>query len=101
MVIHQLPRIASGWNTHGLTLKQCDAYYMSDGSDVPGKDIQYGRGDGSQRVGGFVTEEDVKNGKYTPLATGVSLQFANREPRFYASVGYNGSVWHLTNESQI
>lgn len=101
MVVHQLPRIASGWNTHGLTLKQCDAYYMNDGSDVPGKDIQYGRGDGSQRIGGFVTDDDVKNGKYKPLASGVSLQFANREPRFYASVAYNGSVWHLTNESQV
>ncbi|MCD2421468.1 RagB/SusD family nutrient uptake outer membrane protein [Niabella pedocola] len=101
MVAHQLPRIASGWNTHGLTLKQCDAYYMSDGADVPGKGMEYGGGDGSQRVGGFVTDQDVTSGKYKPLASGVSLQFANREPRFYASVAYNGSVWHLTNESQV
>ncbi|WP_018629296.1 RagB/SusD family nutrient uptake outer membrane protein [Niabella aurantiaca] len=101
MVVHQLPRIASGWNTHGLTLKQCDAYYMNDGANVPGKDMEYGRGDGSQRVGGFVTDQDVTSGKYKPLASGVSLQFADREPRFYASVAYNGSVWHLTNESQV
>ncbi|WP_300601097.1 RagB/SusD family nutrient uptake outer membrane protein [Niabella sp.] len=101
MVVHQLPRIASGWNTHGLTLKQCDAYYMNDGADVPGKNMEYGSGDGSQRVGGFVTDQDVASGKYKPLASGVSLQFANREPRFYASVAYNGSVWHLTNESQV
>lgn len=101
MVVHQLPRIASGWNTHGMTLKQCDAYYMNDGSDAPGKDMEYGRGNGSQRVGGFVTDQDVADGKYKPLASGVSLQFANREPRFYASVAYNGSVWHLTNESQV
>lgn len=101
MVVHQLPRIASGWNTHGLTLKQCDAYYMNDGADVPGKGMEYGKGDGSQRVGGFVTDQDVTGGKYKPLASGVSLQFANREPRFYASVAYNGSVWHLTNESQV
>ena len=100
MVAHQLPRIASGWNTHGLTLKQCDAYYMNDGTDVPGKDREYGRGDGSQRVSGFVTDQDVQDGKYKPLAAGVSLQFANREPRFYASVAYNGSVWHLTNETE-
>ena len=26
MVKHQLPRAANGWNTHGLTQKQCDAY---------------------------------------------------------------------------
>ncbi|SDZ86339.1 Starch-binding associating with outer membrane [Arachidicoccus rhizosphaerae] len=100
MVVHQLPRIASGWNTHGMTLKQCDAYYMNDGSDVPGMDQEYGRGNGSQRVGGFVTDEDVAEGKYKPLLSGVSLQFANREPRFYASVGFNGSLWDLTNESE-
>jgi hypothetical protein len=101
MVVHQLPRIASGWNTHGLTLKQVDAYYMSDGADVPGKGLEYGRGNGTQRVTGYVTDQDVAGGKYKPLASGVSLQFANREPRFYASVAYNGSVWHLTNESQV
>lgn len=100
MVAHQLPRIASGWNTHGMTLKQCDAYYMNDGTDVPGKDQEYGRGNGSQRVSGFVTDQDVADGNYKPLAAGVSLQFANREPRFYASVAFNGSIWHMTNESE-
>ena len=32
-----------------------------------------------------------------PLGTGVSKQYVQREPRFYASVGYNGSTWHLLN----
>ncbi|MCW3804461.1 RagB/SusD family nutrient uptake outer membrane protein [Plebeiibacterium marinum] len=100
MVAHQLPRIASGWNTHGLTQKQCDAYYMNDGTDCPGKDKEIGRGDGSERVTGYVTAYDAYYGNYKPLAKGVSLQYANREPRFYASVAYNGSVWHLENESE-
>lgn len=99
MVLHQLPSVARGWNTHGLTLKQCDAYYMNDGTDCPGKDKEIGRGDGSDRASGYVTEEDVAAGKYKPLSKGVSLQFANREPRFYASVAYNGSVWHRLNET--
>jgi len=98
MVLHQLPSVARGWNTHGLTLKQCDAYYMNDGTDCPGKDKEIGKGNGSDRVSGYVTEEDVKDGKYKPLSKGVSLQFADREPRFYASVGYNGSVWHRQTE---
>lgn len=98
MVAHQLPRIANGWNTHGLTQKMVDAYYMNDGTDVPGKDKEIGRGDGSDRVAGFVTQEDVDNGRFKPLAKDVSLQYADREPRFYASVAYNGAVWHLENE---
>ena len=100
MVAHQLPRIASGWNTHGMTQKQVDAYYMNNGTDAPGKDKEIGRGDGSERLNGFVTREDVDEGRYKPLLDGVSLQYANREPRFYASVAYNGSLWHLTNESE-
>src|SRR5690606_169994 len=50
MVAHQLPRSATGWNTHGLTQKLVDAYYMNDGTDAPGKDKEIGRGDGSERV---------------------------------------------------
>lgn len=96
LVEHQLPRNPSkGWNTHGVTQKQVDAYYMNDGTDAPGKDKEIGRGDGSNRASGYVTKEDYDAGKYKPLREGVSLQYANREPRFYASVAYNGSFWTL------
>ena len=94
MVMHQMPFQMGGYNCHGITLKQCDAYYMNDGSDVPGKDDCLGRGDGSSRITGFVTEENKD--QYKQLPTGVSLQYANREPRFYASVAYNGSIWEMT-----
>jgi hypothetical protein len=100
MVAHQLPRSATGWNTQGLTQKLVDAYAMNDGTDIPGKDMEIGRGDGSERVDGFVTQEDYEAGLYRPLMPGVSLQYANREPRFYASVAFNGSFWPLLNESQ-
>jgi len=100
MVAHQLPRSATGWNTHGLTQKLVDAYYMNDGKDAPGKDKEIGRGNGSARLTGYVTEADYDEGKYRPLREGVSLQYANREPRFYASVAYNGSFWTLYNETQ-
>lgn len=99
MVIHQLPRSATGWNTHGLTQKLVDAYYMNDGKDAPGKDSEIGRGNGSNRLSGYVSADDYKLGKYKPLREGVSLQYANREPRFYASVAYNGSFWTLLNET--
>lgn len=100
MVAHQLPRSATGWNTHGITQKQVDAYYMNDGMDAPGKDKEIGRGDGSDRLIGYVTTQNYNNGLYKPLRPGVSLQYANREPRFYASVAYNGSFWNLLNESK-
>ncbi|MFT4093886.1 MAG: RagB/SusD family nutrient uptake outer membrane protein [Niabella sp.] len=77
---HQTPYSMGGWNAHGITQKQCDAYYMNDGTNVPT----------SPRVSGY-TENATD---YLPLPAGVSLQYANREPRFYASVAYNGSIWY-------
>lgn len=100
MVKHQLPSFANGWNCHGVSQKQCDAYYMSDGKDCPGKDRELGRGDGSERRRGLVTEDDEKAGRYKPLLKGVSLQYAEREPRFYASVGYNGCLWNLSSATK-
>ena len=94
MVNHQSPASLLGWNCHGLTQKQVDAYYMIDGTDVPGKDKEIGRGNGSERPSGYVTVEDEEEGRYLPLRRDVSLQYANREPRFYASVGFNGAFWN-------
>lgn len=101
MVLQQLPLRAKGHNKTCMTQKQCDAYYMNDGKDCPGKDREIGKGDGSARTFGFVTKEDVEAGRYKPLVEGVSLQYAEREPRFYASVAYNGIVWHFQNATRV
>ena len=91
MVAHQMPSECNGYNCHGLTQKMVDAYYMKDGTDCPGKDSEYGEGDGSARLTGWTTNRNYSN--YKPLYREVSLQYANREPRFYASVAYNGARW--------
>ena len=89
MVQHQMPQSIGGWNVHGMTLKQMDAYYMVDGTDAPGKDT-YDEEAAKERVKGYTKEA----GEYPHLdAAGISLQFANREPRFYASVAYSGTKW--------
>lgn len=96
MVMHQLPRVeAHGYNAHCMTLKQMDAYYMADGSDAPGKDLEIGRGNGSKRVEGYMSPTVRSQYPYSDIPDGVSLQYADREPRFYASVAYNGSIWNL------
>lgn len=97
-VSHQLPNTLNGFNCHGLTQKMVDAYYMKDGTDVPGKDSEMNGGDGSERVQGWTTARNFR--QYPPLAANVSLQYADREPRFYASVGYNGARWWNANPSQ-
>ncbi len=119
MVLHQMPKSDAGWNCHGLTQKMVDAYYMNDGSNCPGMNSEYanvpeyvneGRVDSRPRVPGYTTVEDLRAGLYPELgwsqddesaSTGmnVSKQYVNREPRFYASVAYNGSTWYQTGAS--
>ncbi|MDR1682475.1 MAG: RagB/SusD family nutrient uptake outer membrane protein [Candidatus Symbiothrix sp.] len=112
---HQIPVSLSGWNCHGLTMKMYDAYYMADGSDfyrykstVDDQGRKYFYSDPKAVVPDyakeFTEEMNVRRWqeypKWTPLPPGVSLQNANREPRFYASVAYNGSIWE-NEESDI
>lgn len=91
MVLHQIPRSLNGWNTHGVTLKHANTYYMNDGSNF----YAYGKAD--PREGrpeyGFTTQEEVEAGTCRPLPKDVSKEYLGREPRFYASIAYNGSIW--------
>jgi hypothetical protein len=106
--IHQMPRSLGGWNCHGLTLKMYDAYYMADGSDfyryktgIDENGDRYFYSDPQAEGPAYAKEwtETLNRNRYQyytkwePLPPGVSMQNANREPRFYASVAYNGSIW--------
>jgi hypothetical protein len=110
MVVHQLPRLeGKGYNSHGMTQKQVDAYYMNDGSDIPGMNDMYagrenyaGRYNTQNRPNGFVTKAELDNyPELGPLGVGVSKQYVKREPRFYASVSYNGSTWNFLNAESV
>lgn len=105
LAIHQLPRKeGKGYNCHGITQKQVDAYYMNDGSDCPGMNDMYAGTKGyenplryntaQKHLTDIVTTEEVTNyPELGPLGKGVCKQYVRREPRFYASVAYNGSTW--------
>lgn len=89
MVRHQLPVTGGGYNCHGITGKQCDAYEMADGTPFDRNKSPKGQ---------YTTQNDVNNGNYRPLKANVNLEYANREPRFYASVAFNGALWCFTSK---
>ena len=88
---HQLPIEGGGYNCHAMTGKQCDAYEMNNGVAF----------DKEHRPNGFVSDMEAASGEWLPLVEGVSKQYAHREPRFYASVAYNGMIWPMTNGKEI
>lgn len=73
--VNAMPRIAGGWNGIGVTQEQVDAYFMSDGKSISESPLY--------SENGFTTVNGVP----------VYNMYVNREPRFYASVLYNNSVW--------
>ncbi len=98
MVTNQLPYAEGGGNNkYGMTQKMCDTYYMNDGKNFDRNEFlkEYPK---EQR---FVTDQEAKDGTFPYLKKGVYKEYAYREPRFYASVAFNGSVWELYRNSEI
>jgi len=85
------PRYAGGTSGNAATQQQVDAYQMANGEQpilgyeangVPIINSQSG-----YTEVGFSSE----NAKYTEAGT--HNMYVGREPRFYVSIGYNGSYW--------
>lgn len=102
LVLHSMPRTLQGWNTHGMTQKMVDTYYMKDGSDCDGMYKEWraadGPGNDRERPTGFTERRNYRNYPELQVANGqggqdVPMMYVQREPRFYASVAYNGCMW--------
>lgn len=85
-----LPRTISGNNRLCVTQKQVNAYAMNDG-----RTISEAANTGDYVTTGFTTEAYSENNPFLPAK--VSLMYNKREPRFYASIAYNGSVWEAAS----
>lgn len=105
LVTHEMPAELYGWNCHGLTQKMVDAYYMADGTDTPGRNSEWNGEDADYRprdtrftvTRGSDPEIVVSNINHPCITSDVSMQYVGREPRFYASVSFNGSLWWNKN----
>ncbi|MCD2424787.1 RagB/SusD family nutrient uptake outer membrane protein [Niabella pedocola] len=71
----------------GVSQESVDAFFMDNGMTI------YDQGSG-YRENGFTT---VNNPTHVNNHADQNIfnMYANREPRFYATVGYNGKSWHI------
>lgn len=87
------PRSLGGWGGFNPTQAQVDAYEMDDGT-IP---ILGYNSDGSPIINpesgyteeGFVMSDDP-NGRWV---AGVSNMYVHRDPRFYATINFNGAIF--------
>ncbi len=89
-----MPPSLGGWGRFCVTQKVVDAYLMDDGRT---KDEAASTGYYSET--GFTTQP--RNFSGYPLNSGVYKMYANREMRFYASVGFNEAVWQAQSSASI
>lgn len=84
---HVAPRFVNGWNGVGISQQMIDAYFMDNGKKIS-----------EQGSGYSETGFSGSAGKYTKAGT--FNMYVNREPRFYASVIYNGADWIYKEDGQ-
>lgn len=77
--VTSMPRQAGGWCGIAPTQELVDAFFMKDGKPVSESALY------------------TESGFTTVNGNRVSNMYLNREPRFYASVTYNNSVWQGGN----
>lgn len=100
-----MPPSLGGWGRFCVTQKVVDAYLMEDG-----RTREEARGDtyfetvADLPAGGtfndLFTEQPTSFSGY-PLNAGVFKMYANREMRFYASIGFNEAMWQALSSTTI
>lgn len=89
LTMYQLPIEAGGYNQHSMTGKQCDAYETDKGAPFDKNKNWSGNEN-------YITQEEAESVEWLPLRKGVNKMYAHREPRFYASVAFNGAFWPMS-----
>lgn len=89
-----MPRTSGGGNRNAVTQKMVDTYYMDNGQSIDEA------GDYYLKEGFTVTANDPEMGVGAPfMGANVSKMYGRREPRFYASIAFNGAIWECQSSS--
>lgn len=90
---HSFPVSNGGWNGMCVTQKIIDAYEMADGRSISDASEDY-----PYDETGFTTMAKDFSGYH--LNAGVFNMYVNREPRFYASIGFSECFWPNSSTSE-
>lgn len=89
------PYNLKGWTGYAPTQNVVDDFYTRNG--LPIKDTEWADKDSEYPTNDETGETCKSPTKYA--LTGTSLMYANREPRFYASIAYDNSRWLAPNST--
>jgi len=87
LIRYSFPQTNNGFNGLCVTQKIIDAYEMLDGNSITSSSSQY-----PYKPDGLTDKRSFPYFDYR-LNLGVSNMYINREPRFYASIGFSECFW--------
>lgn len=100
-----MPPSLGGWGRFSVTQKVVDAYLMEDGrTKEEARGDTYFETEADLPSGGTFNDLFTEQAKFFsgyPLNAGVFKMYANREMRFYASIGFNEAVWQALSSTTI
>ena len=88
-VKHQLFGTFGGYNVHGMTLKQSEAYAMADGTSFDKECYTLWKGK-------FTNDENKDEHKYDNVKNGVWWGYTNREPSLLCFRSFQRSTMERT-----
>lgn len=88
-----------GTNAISIPQRIIDAYRMADGRDINNPSVEYPY-ENRPYDQSCVTTSDKQLSKDYVLKGGTYKAYENREPRFYASIGFSGAYWTLESTTQ-
>ncbi|MDR2472965.1 MAG: RagB/SusD family nutrient uptake outer membrane protein [Tannerella sp.] len=90
------PGMIDGWSGMFFPQRIVDAYLMADGRDINNSSADF-----PYEASGYTELDSTWSGERTTdgftLVTGTRKWYANREPRFYATVAFNNSYYPSTS----
>lgn len=91
---HCFPVKMGGWGGFSVPQRVVDCFLMADGRTIHNASTEYPYDADLEHR----TESATNMGYYT-LPAGVPNMYKNREPRFYATIGFPGRVWPMNSAS--
>lgn len=88
-----------GSNAISVPQRMIDAYRMADGRDIDNASEEYPY-ENRPYDPTCVTDADTYLSKEYILKGGTYKAYANREPRFYANIGFSGAYWTMESTTQ-
>jgi len=93
---NHFPMTLGGWGAMSVPQRMVDYYYMVDGRDIKNASAEYPYNN-RPYDNTCITQADKTLSKNYVLKGGTYAAYDNREPRFYANIGFSNRLWTMSS----